>query len=515
MACSTDRSKDGRNIVFTTILFANPGSLLLRLTLSLSLSGILPQKCSLASNGPYIRPPNTEKEILAYHQDLGHKLVYFPELWNLPTSGPDYYCPLDLPTLRGLRLSAGVMFPAMLPTPPQTPPILRCYAPEERLGLLLANRLELTSILGVGAYGVVYTAVDIHTHIPYAVKALNKIGLDPRQRKFQQREITLHHLASQHPNVVSLVRIMETPDCTFVIIEFCPEGDLFSNITERGLFVGDDRRAKRVFLQILDAVAFCHSLGIYHRDLKPENILVTNGGMDVKLADFGLATLDYFTTDFGCGSTFYMSPECQQTNPLPGSYYVSPANDVWSLGVILVNLTCGRNPWKRACTEDVTFHAFLKDPEFLRSILPVSPELNSILQRVFECDPLKRITIPELRQLILACPQFTIPPSSNVSNASVGPSDTLPPYYTYPAVPRVGLLNAQYSDSAISDTSLTDDETLSSVSSHSDYASESETEPCSLDDSQVAPEYWNIGVQLPAEKHVNFNSHTEPFIAVY
>lgn len=174
--------------------------------------------------------------------------------------------------------------------------------------MLLANRLELTSILGVGAYGVVYTAIDIHTNIPYAVKALNKNGLDPRQRKFQQREIKLHHLASQHPNVVSLVRIMDSIDCTFVVIEFCPEGDLFSNITERGLFVGNDPLAKRAFLQILDAVDFCHSIGIYHRDLKPENILVTDGGMTVKLADFGLATMDYLTSDFGCGSTFYMSP---------------------------------------------------------------------------------------------------------------------------------------------------------------------------------------------------------------
>jgi len=194
-----------------------------------------------------------------------------------------------------------------LPTPPPSP-VLRCYAPEDRIGLLLANRLELTSILGVGAYGVVYGAVDIHTNIPYAVKALNKTGLDPRQRKFQQREIRLHHMASQHPNVVSLVRIMDSVDCTFVVIEFCPEGDLFSSITERGHFVGNDHLAKGAFLQILDAVEYCHSIGIYHRDLKPENILVTDGGMTVKLADFGLATMDYCTSDFGCGSTFYMSP---------------------------------------------------------------------------------------------------------------------------------------------------------------------------------------------------------------
>lgn len=180
--------------------------------------------------------------------------------------------------------------------------------PEDRIGQLLGGHLELTGILGVGAYGVVYTAIDVYSCMPYAVKALSKDGMDARQKRFQQQEIALHHRASGHPNVVSLVKILEAPDCTYVVIEFCPEGDLFTNITERGHFVGNDLLAKRVFLQLLDAVEYCHSLGIYHRDLKPENVLVTDGGYQVKLADFGLATTEPVTSDFGCGSTFYMSP---------------------------------------------------------------------------------------------------------------------------------------------------------------------------------------------------------------
>lgn len=80
--------------------------------------------------------------------------------------------------------------------------------------------------------------------------------------------------------------------------------------------------------------------------------------------------------------------------------------------MILVNLTCGRNPWKRASTEDATFRAYLKDPKFLKTILPLSPELDSILRRIFECDPLKRITIPELRKLIIQCGRFTVQPST-------------------------------------------------------------------------------------------------------
>ncbi len=196
----------------------------------------------------------------------------------------------------------------MLPTPPASPVFAGLCAPEDRLGHILADRLQLDGILGVGAYGVVFSAHDIHTNAQYAVKALNKVGLDPRQRMFQQREIQLHHQASQHPNVVSMVKIMDSPDCIYVVMECCPEGDLFSNITDKGYYVGNDVLAKNVFLQILDAVEYCHSVGIYHRDLKPENILVSNGGMTVKLSDFGLATTEYITSDFGCGSSFYMSP---------------------------------------------------------------------------------------------------------------------------------------------------------------------------------------------------------------
>ncbi|CRK21044.1 hypothetical protein BN1723_012242 [Verticillium longisporum] len=178
----------------------------------------------------------------------------------------------------------------------------------------LEGKLQLTTILGTGAYGVVYSAVDVKTGIKYAVKCLSKFNqdgtpLDRRQVAFQNREIRLHYLASAHPNVVSMLKIVDDPDCIYVILDYCPEGDLFYNITERGQYVGKDALAKSVFLQILDAVEHCHALGIYHRDLKPENILVSNHGETVKLADFGLATASERSEDYGCGSTFYMSPE--------------------------------------------------------------------------------------------------------------------------------------------------------------------------------------------------------------
>ena len=209
--------------------------------------------------------------------------------------------------------------PTMLLTPPPSPisyespsttsqsPHIKGICPEDRIGWILGNWLKLTAIQGLGAYGCVYSAVDIRTSTPLAVKALAK-AQDARQQQFQRREIELHHAASHHPNVVSLYRIMETEDTIFVVLELCSGGDLFSNITERRLYHGNDPLIKCAFVKICEAVEFCHRIGIYHRDLKPENILVSGNGWDVKLADFGLATRDPMSDDFGCGSTFYMSP---------------------------------------------------------------------------------------------------------------------------------------------------------------------------------------------------------------
>lgn len=291
----------------------------------------------------------------------------------------------------------------------------RCLplAPEERLGFVLEGKLQLTKVLGTGAYGVVYGAVDINTRVQYAVKCLSKFNadgtpLDRRQYAFQKREIRLHYEASEHPNVVSMLRIVDRPDCIYVVLEYCPEGDLFYNITERGQYVGKDELSKRAFLQILDAVEHCHNRGIYHRDLKPENILVTDNGETVKLADFGLATSAHRSDDYGCGSTFYMSPECLDPSARR-PYYLCAPNDVWSLGVILVNLTCGRNPWKQASVEDSTYRAFSRNPDFLKTILPLTDDLNDILGRIFSQNPDQRITLAELRDRILACSGFTVP----------------------------------------------------------------------------------------------------------
>ncbi|KAF9570555.1 hypothetical protein EC968_001674 [Mortierella alpina] len=275
------------------------------------------------------------------------------------------------------------------------------------------NRLVLKEMLGVGAYGSVHKAVHAQTGHIFAVKSLNKTGLDSRQRAFQNQEAKLHALVSGHPNIATLHKIVEEDDCLHMVLDYGAEGDLFYFITEKGGFVGNVPAIKSIFCQIASAVMHCHSRGVYHRDLKPENIIMC--GQSVKLVDFGLATTDPISSDFGCGSTFYLSPECQGGYQDIVKSYDSAANDVWSLGVILINLVFGRNPWKQACARDETFSAYVLNNNFLQTILPMSGELNEIIKSVFCLSPSKRITLPELVARVQACGSFTAPEFQSIS----------------------------------------------------------------------------------------------------
>ncbi|KAK4033527.1 kinase-like domain-containing protein [Parachaetomium inaequale] len=299
-----------------------------------------PDASSEPSGAELVWPPDPPLHLAAFRGDVnevqrliddGADLEAGGETWGTALLAAEAGGHSQLVTLLKLGQSAASR-DGHLESPMHVPP-----SPETRLGRLIASSLLLTGIVGTGAYGVVYSAVDTRSSIRYAVKCLEKFNpdgspLDQRQVAGQTREIRLHYLASSHANVVSILKTVDDVDCIYLVMKYCPEGDLFYNITEKGLYVGDDELCKRVFLQILDAVDHCHGLGIYHRDLRPENILVTNGGETVKLADFGVATSSERSEDFGCGSTFYEPPECLEPK---GPYYYCAPSDVWALGVIL------------------------------------------------------------------------------------------------------------------------------------------------------------------------------------
>ncbi|KAI8078879.1 kinase-like domain-containing protein [Halteromyces radiatus] len=286
------------------------------------------------------------------------------------------------------------------------------------LGQLIHQRYEIHRSLGIGAYAQVYLARDLlQPSSWYAIKTLPPCT-SAKQRGLQRMEIGLHARVTPHPHILQLHQVLRSPIShhdnkqqmmeTHMVLEYSPEGDLFTAITERHLYVNQPSMIRHVFLQLIRAVRHCHQSGVYHRDLKSENIMVFDGGWTVKLGDFGLATTDPVSKDYGCGSTFYFSPECQGDFDEHRQGYATAPNDIWSLGIILINLTTGRNPWHRASFHDPAFRMYMDDPSILMTMLPtISVPLHRILKRVLSIHPQDRMTLDELEHAILHCPFFT------------------------------------------------------------------------------------------------------------
>ncbi|PVU93954.1 hypothetical protein BB559_003118 [Furculomyces boomerangus] len=277
--------------------------------------------------------------------------------------------------------------------------------------------LQFLKLIGVGTYGEVYSSIDRVQSKYFAIKVLPRkksksIHLLPEEpfidARLLSQEIRLYAKIPSHPNIIRLERILHTFDQLFIVMESCSGGDLYENISSNPHFhlPGNDALIKRLFLQLVSAVSHCHKHGVYHRDLKPENILVTQDGLNVKLIDFGLSTDKQWSNEIGCGSAYYMSPESQGGLDGKGTHYATAPNDVWALGIILINLATGRNPWNRAHLSDPLFCKYLKDKSFLCQAINATPAFSYIICRALEIDPTKRCTLQELRDLVINCKQF-------------------------------------------------------------------------------------------------------------
>ncbi|KAF8592394.1 kinase-like protein [Ramaria rubella] len=276
------------------------------------------------------------------------------------------------------------------------------------------NRIELVSLLGEGSFGAVYRGLihrgGINKPKQCAVKVL-QASTDEGHLLCQRRELELHQRVSGGNGIVTLYESFKEGEYRYLVMKFCPNRDLWHSICNRR-FLGNDRLIKDIFLQVLDAIDYCHSHSVFHRDVKPENILLCNGGRKALLSDFGLAIGDHVSTELRTGSPWYMSPECFATPSRWGRRYATAPNDIWSLGVLLLNLASGKHaPWMYAHPNDRFFHDFLKQPNLLRLFVPLSLDVHDILTRVFTINPVERISIKELKAAVQKVKHFSIPPS--------------------------------------------------------------------------------------------------------
>ncbi|KAM4618818.1 SNF related kinase b [Polymixia lowei] len=252
----------------------------------------------------------------------------------------------------------------------------------------LRGLYHLGRTLGRGHFAVVKLARHATTGQLVAVKMIDKTKLDVMATSHLLQEVRCMKLV-QHPNVVRLYEVIDTPTTLYLVMELAEGGDLYDYILRHEGGVAE-RTAKRHFAQIVRAVAYCHQLHVVHRDLKPENVVFFPQQGAVKLTDFGFSNLFQPGTMLAtsCGSLAYSAPEI-----LLGEEYDAPAVDIWSLGVILYMLVCGAPPFQE--TNDSETLVMILD---CRYSVPehVSEDCRDLISRMLQKDPSRRATLEEI-----------------------------------------------------------------------------------------------------------------------
>ncbi|KAL8154198.1 hypothetical protein V2J09_011958 [Rumex salicifolius] len=247
----------------------------------------------------------------------------------------------------------------------------------------------LGKTLGIGSFGKVKIATHRLTRHKVAIKILNRRKIKNMEMEEKvRREIKILRLF-MHPHIIRLYEVIETPSDIYVVMEYVKSGELFDYIVEKGRLQEDE--ARNFFQQIISGVEYCHRNMVVHRDLKPENLLL-DSNCKVKIADFGLSNVmrDGHFLKTSCGSPNYAAPEV-----ISGKFYAGPEVDVWSCGVILYALLCGTLPF-----DDENIPNLFKKIKGGIYTLPshLSPGARDLIPRMLVVDPMKRVTISDIRQ---------------------------------------------------------------------------------------------------------------------
>lgn len=248
---------------------------------------------------------------------------------------------------------------------------------------------KLGKTLGIGSFGKVKIAEHALTGHKVAIKILNRRKIKSMEMEEKvRREIKILRLF-MHPHIIRLYEVIETHSDIYVVMEYVKSGELFDYIVEKGRLQEDE--ARRFFQQIISGVEYCHRNMVVHRDLKPENLLL-DSNWNVKIADFGLSNImrDGHFLKTSCGSPNYAAPEV-----ISGKLYAGPEVDVWSCGVILYALLCGTLPF-----DDENIPNLFKKIKGGIYTLPshLSPLARDLIPRLLVVDPMKRMTIREIRE---------------------------------------------------------------------------------------------------------------------
>nr|CCA23247.1 protein kinase putative [Albugo laibachii Nc14] len=259
---------------------------------------------------------------------------------------------------------------------------------------------KVGALLGRGGFGEVRLGTHQLTNDKVALKFILKSEMgslgDVERTTTEIQCLT----ALNHPNIIKLNRVVNEPNHVVLLIELLEGGDLFHYLRNvPGGYIAEEEGVD-LFNQILAGVGYAHNQHICHRDLKLENILLSNKNdiSMVKIADFGLS--DFYKPGAmmktSCGSLSYLAPEVFR-----GTSNAGPPLDVWSLGVILYAILCGRLPFEgtdlqgsNRPRENVIRSRIMQCQYKLDD--HVSSSATDLIAHMLKLDPNERATIPEI-----------------------------------------------------------------------------------------------------------------------
>ncbi|KAI8014344.1 CBL-interacting serine/threonine-protein kinase 14 [Camellia lanceoleosa] len=253
----------------------------------------------------------------------------------------------------------------------------------------LFGKYELGKLLGCGAFAKVYHARNVRTGQIVAIKAVSKQKvLKGGLTAHVKREIAIMRRL-RHPHIVRLFEVLATKTKIYFVMEFAKGGELFAKVA-KGRFSED--LSRKYFQQLISAVGYCHSRGVFHRDLKPENLLLDEN-WELRVTDFGLSAVKDQIRPDGllhtlCGTPAYVAPEI-----LAKKGYDGAKVDIWSCGVILYILIAGYLPFNDPNLM-VMYRKIYKGD--FRCPKWTSPDLKRFLYRLLDTNPESRITVDEI-----------------------------------------------------------------------------------------------------------------------
>jgi len=245
-------------------------------------------------------------------------------------------------------------------------------------------------VLGEGSCGTVYLGHHADTKHLMAVKEVRKDGSARSARLLRRMDKEAKVMASvRHKYICQFLGRVDSDESRFLLMEYAKGGDLLDYINRNGPL--PEKKARRIFKQLLRALHSLHQQGYVHRDVKPENVFLTEKHR-VRLGDFGFATRWRPSRLLeACVGTFpYTAPEVIDQRP-----YVGPEVDVFSSGTVLLAMLTARIPFAAPTRKESL--ALLRKGHFE---LPatISSRARNLISGLINPDPLQRITIEDALQ---------------------------------------------------------------------------------------------------------------------